>query len=120
MTTQEFGDIVEASPVAKKSNRSTDLSVNFHEGYAAEWFMAVPEWFRAPLDIELTPRVSKDPVTGQRSTKMVWTEGRPIIYRFSVGDMLYSPESRVRITRKNKAILRPAYQKRPRRTNDQR
>jgi hypothetical protein len=78
------------TPTHKRpANRSIDLSANFADDYAAGWFMAVHSCFRSSLDIELTPRMKKDPETGKNREEMVWTQGTPPIYNFACGDILY-------------------------------
>jgi hypothetical protein len=72
-----------------RNRRSTDLLATFPNGYAAGWAMAVPECFRDALDIKLTERIQKHPETGKALTVMVWTQGKPPIYSFSAGDILY-------------------------------
>jgi hypothetical protein len=55
--------------------------------------MAIPECFRSALDIQLTARVEKNPTTGEKRERMVWTEGRPPIYKFVRGDTLYNTKA---------------------------
>ena len=89
MTTELFGENGDTSTPKGRGIRSATLSVNFVDGHAAGWFMAVPECFRSALDIEMTERVHKDPVTGKKSKKSIWTEGQPQIFKFATGDMLH-------------------------------
>lgn len=83
-----------------KQKRSEEVSVDWANGYAAGWKMAVPPCFREALDIRWSPRV-KDvlgadgkPVMGedgkpQREEVSVLTEGVPPLYSFQPGYTLY-------------------------------
>ena len=62
---------------AISEDRSTVLIASFQDGFAAGWKMAVPEAFKEPLDIKLTPRKIK------KKDELVWTQGR--IFNFKEG-----------------------------------
>lgn len=79
-------DNSDAEP-SRRVVRSTKLLAVFQNGLAVGWRMAVPECFRAALDIRLTPRIVAKEVV------MTWTQGR--MFAFKEGDTLYnvlSPE----------------------------
>lgn len=90
MTTQTSSTSQEPSANKNRRVRSLNPSVTFPSGYAEGWVIAVPAWYRHSIDIELTERVVKDPVTNEKNKKMVWTEGIPQIYSFSTGDVFYN------------------------------
>jgi len=78
-------------PKKKSGKRSETPSVTFDAGYAVGWAMAVPHCFHSALDIELTPRVKKASSPGKEKREvMVWTEGKPALYDFSPGDIIYN------------------------------
>ncbi|MCX5869703.1 MAG: hypothetical protein NTY00_03495 [Deltaproteobacteria bacterium] len=66
---------------AKREKRRDALIINFVDGFALGWKMAVPESFKEALDIKLTARI----LAGKR--EMLWTKG--LIYNFHEGDTLY-------------------------------
>lgn len=81
----------------KKSpeRRTTDLLVEFEDGYSANTVFVFPAAFRSALDISKTRRVktTTDPVTGEKKTQVTWpwTQGRR--YAFERGDVAYSDRS---------------------------
>lgn len=68
-------------PSLSRFRRSKDLIAFFKDGYATGWRMAVPEAFKAALDIRLTARI-----VNNVSVK-AWTQGR--MFAFERGDTLY-------------------------------
>jgi hypothetical protein len=61
--------------------RTTDLQATFVDGFAAGWYMALPESFRTELDIKLTERKKS------KNSSYEWTEGP--YYSFSEGQVIY-------------------------------
>ena len=74
----------------KKRFRREEISVRFHDGFVAEWKMAVGEYFKNALDIKKTPRKKE----GRQ--RLVETEGVPQCYAFDVGDTIYSSKKAYR------------------------
>ena len=65
----------------RKRERSTELIVNFVDGFADGWFMAVKESFKEELDIKLTERKES------KISILVWTQGPD--FCFSEGQTFY-------------------------------
>lgn len=66
---------------ARRDDRGYALIVNFVDGFALGWKMAVPEAFKEALDIKLTPRIFA------KKKEMLWTQGR--LYDFHEGDTIH-------------------------------
>lgn len=70
---------IEAS---SREDRSDILIAHFVDGYAVGWRFAVPDDFKASLDIRLTTRIIKE------RTYWAWTQG--VNFSFEKGDVFYS------------------------------
>ena len=66
---------------ATRDERLLELLTDFENGYSQGWYMALPDAFKAPLDIRQTARVVNKQQTLQ------WTQGGN--FSFKQGDVIY-------------------------------
>lgn len=79
------------SPPAQKPpkrRRTLKHSVEFEEGRVKGWALNIGECYRTALDIMQTERVVKvqTPEGEKKRRELVYTEGKPPLYSFAVGD----------------------------------
>ena len=67
----------------KRQNRTVDCKPRFVNGYAENWYMAVPDVFKQELDIILTERI-ENKIKVKR-----WTQGIPPLYNFKEGHIIF-------------------------------